>query len=54
MKKYILKAAMGVLFLTFSSTSMALAQVITEFKGFDTEQLSLYGYTLNYVNMTKD
>src|SRR5690554_5632243 len=54
MKKYVLVLAISLFLLLFPAISMVLAQDTSGFAGFETDEVSLYGYILNYLNLTEE
>ena len=54
MKKFVLALALSLFLLLFLATSMVLAQDTTGFTGLKSDEVSLYGYILNYLNLTKE
>ena len=54
MKNSVLALALSLLLLLFPGISMVLAQDTTGLAGLKTEQVSLYGYILHYLNLTAD
>lgn len=54
MKKYVLVLALSLFLLLFLGTSMVLALDASGFVGYDTDEVSLYGYILNHLYLTEE